>query len=129
MVEIHQILAMDVVDIGVLDHPAIGRVAAINDVAEFAVRNPVGIVVAARDFAARLRFRQIHFVLAELGRSEQIPKERQHLIGVFLQARERQRPIGLADLAFDGCRHIFQILIELIAGAWFSFRPNAAPRR
>ncbi len=66
-----------------------------------------------------LRFRQIHFVLAELGRSEQIAEERQHLIGIFLQARERQRPIGLADLAFDGRGHIFQILIELIAGARF----------
>ncbi len=66
-----------------------------------------------------LRFRQIHFVLPELGRSEQIAKERQHLIGVFFQAGERERPIGLADLAFDGCGHVFQILIKLIAGSRF----------
>ncbi len=56
---------------------------------------------------------------AELGRSEQVAKERQHLIGVFFQAGERQRSIGLADLAFDGRGHVLQFLIQLIAGSRF----------
>ena len=47
LVEIDHIVPLDVVDIGILNAPAIRRVAAVNDVAEFAVRDAVGIVIAA----------------------------------------------------------------------------------
>ena len=57
MVEADQVVALDVVNIGVFDGPAIRSVAAVNDIAEFAFRNAAGIVIAARDFAARLGLR------------------------------------------------------------------------
>ena len=51
MVKIDQILTLDVVDIGIFDGPAIRRVAAVNDVAEFALRDSI------RDRRCGARFR------------------------------------------------------------------------
>ena len=85
------------IDVGVLHFPAIRRVAAVQDVAEFALGDAVRVVVAARDGAARLRLRQIDFVLAELGRGQHVLEDAQHLIGIFLEARERKRSRSLAD--------------------------------
>ncbi len=65
MVKVHQIVAMNRGQIGVLGLPSIGRVAAVEDSHQLAVRNFASIVVAAGDGALGLRKRQVDFVLPE----------------------------------------------------------------
>ena len=50
------------------------------------------------------------------GRGEQVLEDAQHLIGIFLKAIEGDRSRAFADGAFDRCRDVLQILIELVAG-------------
>ena len=119
MIEIHQILAVDGIHIGVFDPPAIRRVAAVNNVAELALHDTAGVIVSARNLAAQLCFGQLHFVFAEFGGGEEILENLKHLAGVFLQAIEGQRSTTLADLAFHRRGHVLQLFIHLIARLGF----------
>ena len=84
-VEIDQILAMDAVDVFIVDVPTVGIVAAVDYGGEFARKNSIGIVVAPRNRAAELHLGKIHFFLPELGRGHQVAKHGHDLGGVFLQ--------------------------------------------
>src|ERR1022692_4858916 len=70
-VESDDVAARDVVERGIFDLPAIGRILAIDDAGEFPRRHAVRIVVPPGDAAAHFRHGQIDFLLAEF-RQEKI---------------------------------------------------------
>ena len=84
LVKLHQILAADPVDGGVLLAPAIGRVLAVNDIAEFALFDAVGIIVAPRDTTACFRLGQIELVLPESRGRQNVVKDAEDFVGVLL---------------------------------------------
>ncbi len=68
-VKLLEILAVNAIEVRILDLPSIRCVAAVKNSAQLAIGDALRIVIAARDPAARLRDEQIDFILAEFGLS------------------------------------------------------------
>ena len=116
LVERFDVGALDVVERGVFHLPAVGSFGAVDQSGELALRNAVGIVIAARDAAAELGLDEIESVLAEGGAGEDIVESCRALRRSFLESGERDRSVAFADLAFDRGGDVFELLVDLVAG-------------
>src|ERR1700679_3261421 len=74
LVELDQIGALNVIDIGVFNAPPIRGLSAVENGGKLPVENTVGVFIAASDAAADLLFFQVEPVLPKFGRREKIAK-------------------------------------------------------
>ena len=115
---------MDVVQVLVFHLPAVRRRRPVYQPLHLAIRNRAGIVVPPRDGAARLRDRQLQLVLAEFGPAHHVFEDAEHGVGVFLECRKAHAAAGFIHSGLDRRGHVFQFLVDLVAG--FRFRPTGA---
>ena len=120
LVERDQVLTLDAVDGLVFLAPPVGIVAAVNDVGKLALGDSMRIVIAPGDAAAKLGFRQIDLFLPEFRAGENVFEHGEDFIGILLQCGKGNSAARLADAALHHSGHVFQLLIELVAGAVFS---------